>query len=61
MYYEHRVTAYLERFFIDLGVPIPAAAGRAPPRDNIVARYESPGAATTILFEVHQDTVPSTA
>src|SRR5262249_46455880 len=30
----------------------------APLRDNIIARYESPGAAKTILLEVHQDTVP---
>lgn len=57
LYHEHRVTDYLERFFTDLGVPFtrtPVAAGR----ENIVARYEAPDARTTILFEVHQDTVP---
>jgi acetylornithine deacetylase ArgE len=57
VFYEHRVTAYLERFFIDLGVPYKRTAV-APQRDNIVARYESLGASTTLLFEVHQDTVP---
>src|SRR3954447_2181914 len=56
-YYEHRVTAYLERFFLDLGVPCKRTSV-APLRDNIVARYESPGAKVTLLFEVHQDTVP---
>jgi acetylornithine deacetylase len=55
--YEHRVTAYLERFFNDLGVPVKRSSV-APFRDNIVARYESPEAKTTFLFEVHQDTVP---
>src|SRR4030095_3299600 len=56
IFYEHRVTAYLERFFIDLGVPYKRTAV-APSRDNIVARHESPGASTTFLFEVHQNTV----
>ena len=57
VYYEDRVTAYLERFFLDLGVPY-RRSSIAPGRDNIVAGYESPGATTTLLFEVHQDTVP---
>ena len=30
----------------------------APLRDNVVARYEPAGAAPTLVFEVHQDTVP---
>ncbi len=55
--YEHRVTAYLEDFFRKLGVPCERQAV-APQRDNIIARYDSPGAAATLLFEVHQDTVP---
>jgi acetylornithine deacetylase ArgE len=57
LFYEHRVTDYLERFFRELGVPY----GRrpvAPLRDNIVAHYQSPGTTQTILLEVHQDTVP---
>jgi acetylornithine deacetylase ArgE len=57
IFFEHRVTAYLERFFIDLGVPFKRTPV-APLRDNIVARFESPGAHRTLLFEVHQDTVP---
>jgi acetylornithine deacetylase ArgE len=56
-YYEVRVTNYLERFFRDLGVPFERRPV-APLRDNIVSRYESPGARTTVLLEVHQDTVP---
>ena len=55
--YEHRVTAYLERFFRDLGVPFERQT-IAPGRDNIVARCELPGAGKTLLFEAHQDTVP---
>jgi acetylornithine deacetylase ArgE len=56
-FYEVRVTDYLERFFRDLGVPCDRQPV-APLRDNIVARCESAGAQTTILLEVHQDTVP---
>ena len=54
---ETRVSAYLEAFFRQLGVPC-TRQQVAPGRDNIVARLDSPGAAKTILFEVHQDTVP---
>lgn len=53
---EHRMTDYLEAYFKNLGVPYErqtVAAGR----DNIVARYES-GPGPTLVFEVHQDTVP---
>lgn len=57
IYYEIRVTDYLERFFRDLGVPVERQAV-APQRENIVARFESPMAPFTVLFEVHQDTVP---
>jgi len=58
IYHEDRVTTYLEHFFLDLGVPYKRST-IAPGRDNIVARYESPGAKTWLLFEVHQDTVPA--
>jgi acetylornithine deacetylase/succinyl-diaminopimelate desuccinylase family protein len=57
--YEHRVTSYLEGFFRDLGVPFEKQQA-APGRENIVARFERPGATRTILFEAHQDTVPVT-
>src|SRR6266849_6043262 len=56
--YEHRVTAYLEAFFRTLGVPIERQTV-APQRDNIVARCEVPGARRTLMFEAHQDTVPT--
>jgi acetylornithine deacetylase len=56
--YEHRVTAYLEDFFRGLGVPCERQT-IAPQRDNIVARFEAPGARRTLVFEAHQDTVPT--
>ena len=55
-YLEYRVTDYLEGVFHGLGVAVERTTV-APMRDNIVARYDA-GAATTILMEVHQDTVP---
>jgi acetylornithine deacetylase len=57
-FFEHRVTAYLEDFFRGLGVPC-RRQPVAPLRDNIVARYESPGARRTLMLEAHQDTVPT--
>jgi acetylornithine deacetylase ArgE len=56
--YEHRVTAYLEDFFRGLGVPSQRQT-IAPQRDNIIARLDSPGARRTLVFEAHQDTVPT--
>jgi acetylornithine deacetylase len=56
--YEHRVTGYLEEFFRGLGVSYERQTV-APLRDNIVARFNSSPTNTTILFEVHQDTVPT--
>jgi acetylornithine deacetylase len=56
--YEHRVTDYLESFFRTLGVPYERQSV-SPLRDNIVARSNLPGARRTLLFEVHQDTVPT--
>jgi acetylornithine deacetylase len=55
--YEHRVTAYLEELFRGLGVPFERQPV-APLRENIIARYDSPGARRTIILEAHQDTVP---
>jgi acetylornithine deacetylase ArgE len=55
--YEHRVTDYLEQFFRDLRVPYERQPV-APQRENIVARYDSPGSHPTLMFEAHQDTVP---
>jgi acetylornithine deacetylase/succinyl-diaminopimelate desuccinylase family protein len=55
---ETRLTDYLESWFRDQGI----ACRRqpvSPGRDNLLARYEAPGARRTILFDVHQDTVPT--
>lgn len=56
-YLESRVTRYLEDYFQQLKVPF-TRQHVAPERENIVARFDSPGATKTILWEVHQDTVP---
>jgi len=56
--YEHRVTAYLEQFFRGLVVPYERQPV-APQRDNIIARCDLPGATRTLMWEVHQDTVPT--
>jgi acetylornithine deacetylase len=56
--YEHRVTAYLDDFFRGLGVPYERQT-IAPQRDNIVAWLDLPGPERTLVFEAHQDTVPT--
>ncbi|HEY7425663.1 MAG TPA: M20 family metallopeptidase [Gemmataceae bacterium] len=56
--YEHRVTAYLEDFFRSLGVAYERQP-LAPQRDNILAWTDTPGASATLMFEAHQDTVPT--
>lgn len=58
-YLEGRVADYLEHFFHVLGAPCRRTQVR-PGRDNVVATYEAPDAATrrTLLFDAHQDTVP---
>src|SRR5215212_5339361 len=56
--FEHRVTDYLEGQFRELGVRFERQAV-ATLRENIVAYYEPEGASSTLVFEVHQDTVPT--
>jgi acetylornithine deacetylase len=56
--FEERVSAYLEDFFRGLGVPCERQMV-APQRSNVIAHFESPGAHRTIIFEAHQDTVPT--
>jgi acetylornithine deacetylase len=56
--YEYQVTAYLEDVFRSLNVPFERQT-IAPQRDNIIARWQSPGAGRTLLLEAHQDTVPT--
>lgn len=55
---ETRLTDYLESWSRGLGVECHRRPV-SPGRDNLVARYEAPGARRTILFDVHQDTVPT--
>ncbi len=55
---EGRVSDYLDRWFRELGVAV-IREPVAPGRDNILARYDAPAARRTILFDVHQDTVPT--
>ena len=54
---EIRLTDFLESFFSGLGIPYRRQMV-SERRENIVANVEFPGAKDTILFEVHQDTVP---
>jgi acetylornithine deacetylase ArgE len=56
--YEHRVTAYLENFFRSLGVPCERQPV-APLRENILAWTDFTDAAASVIFEAHQDTVPT--
>jgi acetylornithine deacetylase len=55
---ETRLTDDLEGRFRDLGVPC-RRQPVAPGRDNLLAWYEAPESRRTILFDVHQDTVPA--
>jgi acetylornithine deacetylase len=56
--FEYRVTDYLEQFFRGLGVPYERQP-IAPQRENIVARTAGGGKGPSIVFEAHQDTVPT--
>jgi acetylornithine deacetylase len=56
--FEGRMSDYLEAWFRARGVPVERKT-IAPGRDNILARYEAPEARRTILFDAHQDTVPT--
>lgn len=56
--YEQRVTAYLEALFRSLGVGYERQTV-APQRDNILAWTDAPASAGTMMFEAHQDTVPT--
>lgn len=56
--YEQRMGDYLEKFFRELGVKYERQKV-APQRDNLVARTDFAGAPRTVMFEAHQDTVPT--
>ncbi len=55
--YEGRVSDWLVGFFRLIGATYERIEVR-PGRDNVIARYDSPGAKFTILMDAHQDTVP---
>ena len=55
---EGRVSDYLESWFRTLGVDVERQVV-SPGRDNLIARYESPKGRRTLLFDAHQDTVPT--
>ena len=57
-FFEAGMTAYLKEFFGDLGVSIETQEA-APGRFNVLAKYEAPTSKRTILFDAHQDTVPT--
>ena len=54
---EGRMSDYLEGYFRALGVEVERRP-IAPGRDNVIARYRAPQPGRTLLFDVHQDTVP---
>jgi acetylornithine deacetylase/succinyl-diaminopimelate desuccinylase-like protein len=55
---ETRLSAYLEDWFTRHGIPCRRQL-ISPGRDNLLAKFESPGSRRTLLFDVHQDTVPT--
>lgn len=55
---ETRLGAFLEDWFKRREIPV-SRQPVLPGRDNLLARFESPGARRTLLFDVHQDTVPT--
>ncbi len=61
IYFEHRVTDYLQQLFTRLGLPWQRHTV-APQRDNIIARLEGrvppDQGGKVVLLEAHQDTVP---
>jgi acetylornithine deacetylase ArgE len=54
---ETRIADFLESFFRNLSIPYERQSV-LPARDNLIARFDSPGARRTIIFEAHQDIVP---
>jgi acetylornithine deacetylase/succinyl-diaminopimelate desuccinylase family protein len=55
---EGGMSDYLENWFRALGVDVERQVV-SPGRDNVIARYDSPKARRTLLFDAHQDTVPT--
>ncbi len=57
IYFEDRVSDWLVEFLRSFGAKYERIEV-SPGRDNVVARFDSPGSDTTILLDAHQDTVP---
>ena len=57
IHFEGRLSDWLVLFFDALDVPYERIEV-APGRDNVIARFDSPGSDLTILMDAHQDTVP---
>ena len=55
--FEGRMSDWLVRFFESIAAEYERLEV-SPGRDNVIARYNSPGADFTILLDAHQDTVP---
>ena len=56
-YYEGRMTRWLSDFLLAHRLPVEVQEV-VPGRCNVLTRLDSPGATRTVLFDVHQDTVP---
>ena len=56
-YYEGRMTLWLTDFLQANQLPVEVHEV-VPGRCNVLTRLDSPGATRTVLFDVHQDTVP---
>ncbi|MDX2038692.1 MAG: M20 family metallopeptidase [Isosphaeraceae bacterium] len=57
-YLEGGMTAYLVDWFGRIGVPVTRRM-IAPGRENVIARYIAPRSKRVVLFDAHQDTVPT--
>jgi acetylornithine deacetylase/succinyl-diaminopimelate desuccinylase-like protein len=57
-YLEAGMSHYLEGWFRAKGIAFERQTV-SPGRDNLIARYESPKGRRTLLFDAHQDTVPT--
>ena len=57
LYFEGRVSDWLANFFESCGADFERIEV-VPGRENVIARYNSPGSDLTLLLDAHQDTVP---
>jgi acetylornithine deacetylase len=55
---ETRLSSFLEDWFTQQGLPV-RRQPVSPGRDNLLTHYHSTGSRRTLLFDVHQDTVPT--